>query len=68
MSSWSKKDRGTSEYDKPCRGCRVLDVMPCPMAEEAYNKGVELKRCEVLKTFGESIIEALTSKYGKRTA
>ncbi len=58
MSDFGSRDRGTGEYDKPCRGCKVLDLIDCPMAEHAYSKNVKLIDCVLLKDFGERIIKA----------
>lgn len=64
--SWANKDRGTKEYDTPCKDCRVIDWIVCPMAEKAFEDGKKLKRCEVLKDFGEALITAMGERYSNR--
>ena len=64
MSNWKQKDRGTKEYDSPCRDCLVIDHIVCPIAEAAHERGITLKKCEFAKAFGEQIIRAITWKYG----
>ena len=64
MSSWKSKDRGTKDYDAPCKDCLVLDHIVCPIAEEAYERGITMMKCEFAKGFAEIIIRAITSKYG----
>lgn len=66
MSNWKQKDRGTKEFDTPCKDCLVLDHIVCPIAEEAYERGIILKKCEFAKAFGEQIIRSVTNKYGNK--
>jgi len=64
VMDFRQKDRGTKEYDAPCKDCLVLDHIVCPVADEAYERGITLRKCEFAKAFGEQIVKALTAKYG----
>jgi len=67
MTTWKQKDRGTKDYDPPCKDCRVLNWMVCPQVENAFDKNIEMEVCYGLKDFGEMLIKAVVAKYWEKS-
>ena len=45
-----------------CQECIVYNLIPCPVVERAYDRGIKMINCKFLRPFSESIIKAAIAK------
>ena len=63
-----QENRKYTDYggNPACQGCEIFNLFVCPLAERAYERGEKLTKCDVLRPFGEKIIESLKSHDKRR--